>query len=75
MQTHHSDSTTPTARAADFTADELALLRDFYAGVRAHELRRLYARAPWAVVHRHRQLPADQYEAIAALVRLPGACR
>ena len=60
----HSDSS--FAHEA-FTPDELIVLGLFRAGVRAHVLRDRYHLDPWAVVHRHRQLPREEHARVREL--------
>lgn len=73
MHTRQIGSTPAASDEGAFTADELALLREFYAGVRARVLSGRYGTDPWQVVRRHRLLPPDQYAAIAARLDLAGA--
>lgn len=48
-----------------FTAAELRVLKLFYQGVRARQLRETYWWIdPWQVVQKHRGLPREQYEVI-----------
>ncbi len=55
-----------------FTQRELFSLRDFYAGVRAREIRKEYGGDPWYVVYKHRHLPKELYEAVKwELIALP----
>lgn len=73
MRIHRADSTPSTPVEDVFTADERAMLREFYAGVRARRLRARYGFDPWEVIHRYRHLSADQYAAVSGLLGLAGA--
>lgn len=50
---------------SEFTDTELRVLKLFYQGVRARQLRETYWWVdPWRVVAKHRALPRERHEAI-----------
>jgi hypothetical protein len=50
---------------AHFNSDELLVLKQFYLGVRAREIRKWFWYGdPWRVVYRHRHLEKEDYKAV-----------
>ena len=66
-------SSAAASEGTAFTANELLVLRMFYAGVRARQHRDQFGVDPWNVVRRHRNLPVEQYHEVMALLNLAGA--
>jgi len=70
-QRNCTSATAPEETA--FKANELLVLRLFYAGVQARQLRHQHGVDPWNVVRRHRNLPVEQSHEVSALLNLAGA--